>query len=34
MHQEILVLITYSQLRTTETELTKWMLYEMVDAIH
>ena len=34
MHQEILVSITHGQLGTTETELTKWMLYEMMDAIH
>ena len=34
MHQDILVSITHGQLGTTETELTKWMLYKMMDAIH
>ena len=34
MHQKILVLITHGKLGTTETELTKWMLYKMMDAIH
>ena len=34
MHQEILVSITHGQLGTTETELTKWMLYKMMDAIY
>ena len=33
MHQEILVSSTHGQLGTTETELTKWMLYKMMDAI-
>ena len=34
MHKKILVLITHGKLGTTETELTKWMLYKMMDAIH
>ena len=34
MHQEILVSITHGQMGTTETKLTKWMLYKMMDAIH
>ena len=34
MHQEIPVLITNGQSEITEKELTKWMLYKMMDDIH
>ena len=34
MHQEISVLITNGQSETTETELTKCMLYKTMDDIH